>query len=326
MDEHEGKLAHVPELEEQAINPQTRNPSGSVSGGSQGAWDPEKISRDIESARRKQNPEEKRWGFEQYNPEQIARDVEAARQKQNPERPLPKPRDPEYGALKRRVAGGERQKAAQEPINFSAGRKSILRSILDKAEDWLREPAPRYRGATESPTPSFADEFQHPQLKNAANALEAERATMSLEEYVRQQQIVRDVRDGTIADVEDMRNALRGRPLTTEESNEQARQQFCQEMDDRNAMIQQIIISTLGPQWRLLPAEDISRLELEMRHGGEERHGGESAEIQMAKLKAKLIDILKRRGPSCTGPRQTERDSEREEGSDWLENSGFWHK
>ena len=52
-----------------------------------GAWDPEKISRDIETARRKQNPEqtvdEKRWGFDQFDPEQIARDLEAARRKQN---------------------------------------------------------------------------------------------------------------------------------------------------------------------------------------------------------------------------------------------------
>jgi uncharacterized protein YaaW (UPF0174 family) len=53
------------------------------------AWDAEKISRDIEAARRKQNPEEaaqeKCWGSGQYDPEQIARDINAARRKQNPE-------------------------------------------------------------------------------------------------------------------------------------------------------------------------------------------------------------------------------------------------
>ena len=41
---------HMSEPEERAINPRTGKPGGLVRGGSQGAWDPERISRDIEAA------------------------------------------------------------------------------------------------------------------------------------------------------------------------------------------------------------------------------------------------------------------------------------
>jgi hypothetical protein len=46
------------EPEKPASNPRTGKPGDSISSVPQGAWDPEKISRDIEAARRKQNPEE----------------------------------------------------------------------------------------------------------------------------------------------------------------------------------------------------------------------------------------------------------------------------
>lgn len=197
--------------------------------------------------------------------------------------------------------------------------------LLERISTTLNSLADKMEGGGKA-APSFADEFEHPQLKTIAKALETDRLSMPPEEYQRQQQVIRDIRDGKITDVDVARDALRGRPLTTEERNEQARQQFCQELDDRNTMIEQIIISSLGPHWRLLPPQDIDRLELEMRHGGEERYGGESAEVQMSKLKAKLADILKQRGPSSAGVRQPERGSAGEEGSDWLENSGFWHK
>lgn len=299
-------------------------PRTSAKSGQLDAWDPEKISRDIEAARRKQNPEEaaekKRWGFEQYDPEQIARDVAATRQKQNPEKSLPKLGDPECEALKTRIADLERQRAAPDPINFSAGRKSILGGILDKIENWLREPPAKYRVVAEPPT-----------------------------------------------------------PLTTDERNEETRKHLCQEIDDRNAMVRRLMIDILGPEWHRLPEDDLNRLELEMRHGGEEQYGGQTAEVQIARLKAKLADILKQRGPSFADEfehpllkafaraiederhtispveyqrcqqvahnlangkyrnveeaqaaleraHQPERGSEGEEGSDWLENSGFWHK
>lgn len=231
------------EPEKQPNNPRTDKPRGPVSGGSQRAWAPEKISRDIEAARRKQNPEEafekKRWGFEQYDPEQIARDVEAARQKQNPEKSLPKPGDRGYEALKRHIADLEKQRAAPDPINFSAGRKSILGGIFDKIENWLREPPAKYRVVAEPPT-----------------------------------------------------------PLTTDGHKEETRNQLCEEIDDRNAMVRRLMIDILGPEWHRLPEDDLNRLELEMRHGGESQYGGQTAEVQIARLKAKLADILKQRGPS----------------------------
>src|ERR1700688_238342 len=65
--------------------------------------------------------------------EKISRDIEAARLKQNPE-----------------------ESAAPEPINLNAGRKSV---------GWLREPAPL-------PVASFADEFQHPDVKGCAQNAE----------------------------------------------------------------------------------------------------------------------------------------------------------
>jgi hypothetical protein len=126
------------EPENHAINPRTGKPGRTVSGGSQDAWNPEQIARDIEAARHMQNrkaaDDDKRWGFEPWNPGHIARDVEAARQKQNLEKHLPKPRGSEHGAAKR-GADVETQKESPELITVSAGLKSMFGKLWNTIED-----------------------------------------------------------------------------------------------------------------------------------------------------------------------------------------------
>jgi hypothetical protein len=121
------------EPEEQPINPRTGKPGGPVNGGSQGAWDPEKISRDIEAARRKQNPEpdaqEKRWGIGLYDPEQIARDIEAARQKQNPEEPLPKNRVQSWGEATHLCERANYWRTARRKVAEMSTNKGLLPNL-----------------------------------------------------------------------------------------------------------------------------------------------------------------------------------------------------
>jgi len=258
--------------------------------------------------------------LEQYEPEQIARDVEAARLKQNPEKPLLRPEDPEDEALKKRNADLERQKVAPEAINFSAGRKSFLGSIVDKIGDWLKEPVP-------TPVSSFADEFQHPDSKAYASTIEATiKPNVSPREWEMHQDYVREIN----------RDALRGKTHPTDEMMRRhreirdffasgkaaAHEQYCNEIDERNSITAQFLKRELEPWMEGLTRDDleslrddVSRLEMEARHGGEEQYGGQPADVQLTLLKEKMA-ALRRRNQARRG----------EDGSDWLENSGFWHK
>jgi hypothetical protein len=72
-------------------------------------------------------------------------------------------------------------------------------------------------------------------------------------------------------------------------------------------------------------SDDFSRLELELRHGGEARYGGQSADMQLKLLKKKMANLAQR-NPAKQGEGGSDGDGADEDGSDWLENSGFWHK
>jgi len=108
----------------------------------------------------------------------------------------------------------------------------------------------------------------------------------------------------------------------TEEGDGGVHKRYCDEIDSRNAFVEQFLKRELEPYVEGLTRDDfesleddVSRLELELRHGGEAQHGGQSADIQLTLLKEKMVALGHRNQARRGGA-----------GSDWLENSGFWHK
>jgi hypothetical protein len=179
---------------------------------------------------------------------------------------------------------------------------------------------------------SFADEFQHPDSKHYARTVEAAiKPDVSLEEWEMHKDYVREInRDalaGTVHPVDEMMRRHREIRDFFASGRAAIHEQYCKELDERNALIVQLLKSQLGPYMVGLTQDDIeslsddfSRLELEFRHGGEERYGGQSGDVQLELLKRKMADLAQR-----NLVKRGEGGSD-EDGSDWLENSGFWHK
>jgi hypothetical protein len=184
---------------------------------------------------------------------------------------------------------------------------------------------------------SFADEFQHPDSKQYARTVEAAvKPHVSPEEWEMHKDYVREInRDALAGKIhptdEMMRRHLEIRDLFAS-GKAAIHEQYCKELDERNAMVVQFLKRELGPYMVGLTQDDVeslsddfSRLELELRHGGEARHGGQSGDVQLKLLKRKMADLAQL-NPAKRGEAGSDEGGSGENGSDWLENSGFWHK